>query len=133
VSITLEEAYAVIDAAIAKAVELDQPMCVAVVDAGANLVAFTRMDDAWIGSIKIAQDKAWTAKAFDISTGRLGGESQPKGQFYGIQNSNDGRVMIFGGGVPIIRDGQVIGAIGVSGGTGEQDVACADAGVAVIS
>jgi uncharacterized protein GlcG (DUF336 family) len=100
-----------------------------VVDAGANLVAFERMDGAWLGSIDIAQNKAFTARAFDIETNKLAELSQPKEQFFGIQNSNHGRVMIFAGGIPLKRDGVVVGAIGVSGGMGEQDQAVAEAGV----
>ena len=86
------------------------------------------MDGAWIGSIDISINKAFTARAFDISTADLSENSQPGQQFYGIQNSNHGRVMIFAGGVPLRRDGMVIGAIGVSGGSGTQDQAVATAG-----
>ncbi len=96
-------------------------MNIAVVDAGANLVAHVRMDGAWTGSINISINKAFTAKSFDIATADLSKESQPGHQFYGIHNSNHGRIMIFAGGLPLFKDGKVIGALGVSGGTGEQD------------
>lgn len=132
-TITLDDAYRIIDAAVAKAIEIDQPMCIAVVCSGGNLVSFVRMDGAWIGSIKIAQDKAFTARAFNIATGELGAESQPGKQFYGIQNSNDGRIMIFAGGLPIDDGESIVGAIGVSGGSGEQDLAVAEAGRAVFA
>ena len=128
--VTLEEARKVIAAAEAKAQEIGQPMNIAVADAGGNLVAHVRMDGAWIGSVDISIKKAWTARAFDISTQDLATHSQSGGQFFGIHASNDGRVMIFAGGVPL-RDGdRVVGAIGVSGGSGAQDQAVAEAGAA---
>jgi uncharacterized protein GlcG (DUF336 family) len=126
--INLKQARQVIAAAEAKAQEISQPMNIAVVDAGGNLVSHVRMDGAWIGSIDISINKAFTARAFDISTAELSEQSQPGRQFYGIQNSNHGRVMIFAGGVPLKRNGLVIGAIGVSGGSGNQDQAVAKAG-----
>lgn len=128
--VTLEFARAVIAAAEKKAQEIGQPMNIAVVDAGGNLVAHVRMDGAWIGSIDISIKKAFTSRAFDIATRDLANEAQPGKQFYGIQESNDGRIMIFAGGIPLKRDGEVVGAIGVSGGSGEQDQAVAEAGVA---
>jgi uncharacterized protein GlcG (DUF336 family) len=88
------------------------------------------MDGAWLGSIDIAINKAFTAKAFDISTLELGRNSQPGNQFFGIHESNHGRVMIFAGGIPLKVSGQVVGAVGVSGGSGEQDQAVAEAAVA---
>jgi uncharacterized protein GlcG (DUF336 family) len=126
--VTLENARKIIVAAEKKAGELGQPMNIAVADGGGNLVAHVRMDGAWIGSIDIAINKAFTARAFDISTRDLAKHAQPGGQFYGIHASNHGRVMIFAGGVPVKRAGKVVGAVGVSGGTGEQDQAVAEAG-----
>ena len=126
----LEEARRVIAAAEKKASEIGQPMNVAIVDEGANLVAFVRMDGAWLGSIDIAINKAFTARAFDLSTKELAAESQSGRQFFGIHVSNGGRVMIFAGGIPLKRDGKVVGAIGVSGGSGEQDQSVASAGAA---
>jgi len=111
-----------------KAAALGQPMNIAVADAGGNLVAHVRMDGAWIGSIDISIKKAFTSRAFDIATKDLAQHSQSGGQFFGIHASNDGRIMIFAGGVPLKRDGRVVGAIGVSGGSGEQDHAVAAAG-----
>jgi len=126
--ITLNDARRVIAAAEAKAADIGQPMNIAVVDAGGNLVAHVRMDNAWIGSVDISINKAWTARAFDIETGDLAKQSQSGDQFFGIHVSNGGRVMIFAGGIPLKRDGQVVGAIGVSGGMGKQDQAVAEAG-----
>jgi len=129
-TVQLEDARRIIAAATKKAEEIKQPMNIAVVCAGGHLLAFERMEGAWIGSVDIAQKKAWTSRAFDVETGKLGTLSQSGDQFFGIHASNDGKVMIFVGGVPIKQDGKVVGAIGVSGGLGEQDQAVAEAGVA---
>jgi uncharacterized protein GlcG (DUF336 family) len=126
--ITLSDARKVLAAAEKKAQDIGQPMNIAVVDAGGNLVTFARMDGAWLGSIDIAMKKAWTSRAFDIETKALGKLSQPGEDFFGIHVSNQGKVMIFAGGVPLKRGGEVVGAIGVSGGTGKQDQAVAEAG-----
>lgn len=104
------------------------PMNIAVVDLGGNLLLFERMENAWLGSIDIAINKAWTARAFDIETKALSELSQPDDQFFGIHTSNGGRVMIFAGGIPLKRDGKLVGAIRVSGGMGKQDQAVAEAG-----
>jgi uncharacterized protein GlcG (DUF336 family) len=126
--VTLADARRVIAAAEKKANEIGQPMNIAVVDQGGNLVAHVRMDNAWIGSVDIAINKAWTSRAFDVSTKQLAELSQSGDQFFGIHASNRGRVMIFAGGVPLKRGDQVVGAIGVSGGMGKQDQAVAEAG-----
>jgi uncharacterized protein GlcG (DUF336 family) len=126
--ITLEDARRIIAAAETKAKEIGQPMNIAVADAGGNLVAHIRMDNAWIGSVDISIKKAWTSRAFDITTKDLAENSQSGDQFFGIHASNNGKVMIFAGGVPLKKEGQVVGAIGVSGGSGEQDHAVAEAG-----
>ena len=127
---TMEKAQRIIEAGIGKAKQIGQPMNIAVVDAGANLMAFMRMDGAWLGSIDIAINKAFTARAFDITTLELGRNSQPGAPFFGIHASNHGRVMIFAGGVPIKVNGQIVGAVGISGGNGEQGQAVAEAAVA---
>ena len=124
----LEDARRIIAAAEKKADEIGQPMNIAVADAGGNLVAHVRMDNAWLGSIDISIKKAWTSRAFDITTKDLADNSQSGDQFFGIHASNDGRVMIFAGGIPLKKDGKVVGAIGVSGGSGEQDHTVAEAG-----
>jgi uncharacterized protein GlcG (DUF336 family) len=126
--VTLEDARRVIAAAEARAAEIGQPMNIAVVDAGGNLVSHVRMDGAWIGSIDISINKAYTSRAFDITTKELAANSQSGDQFFGIHVSNNCRVMIFDGGIPLKRDGAVIGAIGVSGGSGNQDHSVAEAG-----
>jgi uncharacterized protein GlcG (DUF336 family) len=126
--VTLADARRITAAAEEKAHEIKQPMNIAVVDAGGNLVSHVRMDGAWIGSIDISINKAWTSRAFDISTKDLAGNSQSGDQFFGIHASNHGRVMIFAGGIPLKRDGKVVGAIGVSGGDGKQDHSVAEAG-----
>jgi uncharacterized protein GlcG (DUF336 family) len=131
--VTLKEARQIIAAAEAKAAEIGQPMNIAVVDGGGNLVSYVRMDGAWIGSIDISINKAFTARAFDISTADLSKNAQPGQQFYGIQNSNHGRIMIFAGGLPLRRNGSVVGAIGVSGGSGAQDQTVATAGTSALA
>jgi uncharacterized protein GlcG (DUF336 family) len=128
--ITLADARRIIEAAERKAVEIGQPMNIAVVDAGGNLIAHVRMDNAWIGSVDISIKKAWTARAFDIATKDLAELSQSGDQFFGIHASNNGKVMIFAGGIPLKRGSEVVGAVGVSGGLGKQDQAVAEAGVA---
>jgi len=130
--IQLEDARRIIAAAEKKAEQIGQPMNVAVVDEGGNLIAFERMANAWLGSIDIAQKKAWTSRAFDITTKDLGANSQSGDQFFGIHASNNGKVMIFAGGIPLKQNGKVVGAIGISGGSGEQDHAVAEAGAAAL-
>ncbi|GAA1641146.1 GlcG/HbpS family heme-binding protein [Georgenia ruanii] len=126
--ITLEQAQRVVEAALADAHERGTAMNVAVVDAGANLKAFGRMDGAWLGSIDIAIKKARTARFFDMPTGDIGGLSQPGGALFNIEVSNGG-LITFPGGLPLEVDGEVVGAIGVSGSTVENDHAVASAGV----
>jgi uncharacterized protein GlcG (DUF336 family) len=128
--ITLADARRIIMAAEKKAAEIGQPMNIAVVDGGGNLIAHVRMDNAWIGSVDISIKKAWTSRAFDIETKQLAEFSQSGDQFFGIHASNNGRVMIFAGGIPLKRGETVVGAIGVSGGSGKQDHAVAEAGAA---
>jgi uncharacterized protein GlcG (DUF336 family) len=127
-SITLEDARRVIAAAEKKAAAIGQPMNIAVADEGGNLITHVRMDGAWIGSVDISIKKAYTSRAFDISTQDLAAHSQSGGQFFGIHASNDGKIMIFAGGIPLKKRGKVVGAIGVSGGSGDQDHAVAEAG-----
>ena len=128
--VTLADARKIIAAGEKKALEIGQPMNIAVVDAGGNLVAHVRMDNAWIGSVDISINKAWTARAFDITTQDLGKNSQSGDQFFGIHASNHGRVMIFAGGVPLKKGDKVVGGGGVSGGSGQQDQAVAEAAAA---
>lgn len=130
--ITLAQARQAVEAAEKKANEIGAKMNIAVVDVGANLKAFARMDGAWIGSIDIAQKKARTARYFDMPTGTLGSLSQPGGSLFNIEHSNGG-LITFPGGIPITNSGgTVIGAIGVSGSSVEDDHAVAEAGVAAV-
>ncbi len=126
-SVTLADAKRMIEAGEKHATKIGQPMNIAVADAGGNIVAHARMDGAWIGSIDISQKKAYTSRAFDIATKDLAEHSQSGNQFFGIHASNNGKIMIFAGGVPLKKGGQVVGAVGVSGGSGEQDHAVAEA------
>ena len=131
--ITLDQAEAAIKAAKAKAIEINTLMNIAVIDAGANLVAFARMDGAWLGSLDIAQKKARTARYFDMPSGEIGKLSQPGGPLYNIEHSNGGLIS-FPGGIPVKNSaGEIIGAIGVSGSTVENDHTVAQAGVDAMS
>lgn len=131
--ITLRQATAVVRAAQKKAEEMGVKMNIAVVDAGANLKAFVRMDGAWLGSIDISIKKAKTARFFDMPTGEIGKLSQPGGSLFNIEHSNNG-LITFPGGIPLKnRRGEIIGAIGVSGSTVEDDHTVAEAGVAAIA
>jgi uncharacterized protein GlcG (DUF336 family) len=130
--ITLEQAQAAIQAALSKAKELNTKMNIGVVDTGSNLKAFVRMDGAWLGSIDIAIKKARTAILFETNTGKIGQLSQPGGPLYNIEHSNGG-LITFPGGVPIkTKTGEIIGAIGVSGSTVENDQAVAEVGAATL-
>lgn len=128
--ITLDKARQMIAAAESKAQDIEQPMNIAVVDDGGNLVSHARMDGAWIGSIDISINKAYTARLFDMPTEDLAPLAQSGGPLFGIDSTNGGRVVIFAGGIPVTDDGRVVGAVGVSGGTVEQDQEVAEAGAA---
>jgi uncharacterized protein GlcG (DUF336 family) len=126
--VTLDAARHIIDSARRAAEAIGVAMNIAVVDEGNNLVAFERMDGAWLGSVDIAQGKAYTARAFDMSTKDLAPLCQPGESLFGIHASNDGRLVVFPGGIPLEKNGEVVGAIGVSGGAVEQDHVVAEAG-----
>ena len=131
--LSLQEVRSAVNAALEKSKEIGVKMNIAVVDSGANLKAFARMDGAWLGSIDIAIKKARTARFFDMNTGEIGKLSQPGGPLYNIEHSNDGLIS-FPGGVPIkSTTGEVIGAIGVSGSTVDNDHLVAEAAAAAIS
>ena len=131
-NITLAQAEKAIAAAQQKATSIDTKMNIAIVDAGANLVAFGRMDGAWLGSLDISIKKAKTARYFDMNTGIIGELSQPGGSLYNIEHSNNG-LITFPGGIPIKNaQGEIIGAIGVSGSSVENDHAVAEAGTAAL-
>lgn len=131
-NITLAQAEKAIAVAQEKAKAIDTKMNIAIVDAGANLVAFARMDGAWLGSLDISIKKAKTARFFDMNTGIVGELSQPGGSLYNIEHSNNG-LITFPGGIPIKNaTGEIIGAIGVSGSAVENDHAVAEAGSTAI-
>ena len=130
--VDLEKAEKAIAAAQKEAIKLKTKMCIAIVDSGANLKAFMRMDDAWVGSIDIAMKKAKTACFFTMGSGEIGKLSQPGKPLYAIEHSNEG-LITFPGGLPIVdEDGVLVGAIGVSGSTVENDHAVAAAGCKVV-
>jgi uncharacterized protein GlcG (DUF336 family) len=128
--ITLEETKKLISSAEQKAHEMGLAMNIAVMDAGRNLVAFHRMDGAWVASIDIAIDKAFTSAGRGLTTREIGEMAQPGEPLFGINTTNGGRIVIFAGGIPLTRDGEVVGAIGVSGGAVDEDHEVAEAGVA---
>ena len=115
------------------AIELRIPYNIAVVDSGGGLIAHVRMDGAWLGSVDIAINKAWTARAFDTSTEDLASLTQSGQQGFGLNTTNDSRVVIFGGGIPVVIDQTIVGAVGTSAGTVEQDIAVAEAAIAALS
>lgn len=128
-TVGLDTAKTVVEAAERKAAEISVPMNIAVVDRGGNLVAFERMDDAWLASTDIAISKAFTAASLTMPTEDLAEPTQPGESLYGLNTTNDGRLVVFGGGIPLVQDEEVVGAVGVSGGSVEQDVEVAQASV----
>jgi uncharacterized protein GlcG (DUF336 family) len=131
-SLSLEDAKKMLSAGEAQAESLGIPYNIAVVDAGAHLIAFVRQDNALIGSVELAIDKAVTARIFDKSTAELADSAQSGQPLFGIQESNDGQVVIFGGGIPVKLNGRIVGAVGASAGTIEQDLAVANAAIAAL-
>ncbi len=131
-SLTLQDARRVIDAAMARAVEIGQPQDIAVVDAGGNLKAHVRMDTANIGSIHISINKAYTSIAFQCQTKDLTDITRHDADLYGLNDAHGGRIVVFPGGIPLVREGHIVGAIGVSTGTIEQDQTVAEAGAAAM-
>jgi len=129
-SLSLNDAKRMLQAAEAAATDIGIAYNIAVVDAGGNLVAFVRQDGALMGSVELAISKAVTARMFDKPTSLLAELAQPGAPLYGIQQAHSGRVVIFGGGVPVMLDGVIVGAVGTSAGTVEQDILVANAAVA---
>lgn len=125
----LNLAKKLIDGAEKEAANIDVQMVISIVDAGGNLIATHRMDDAWIASIDIAQNKAWTSVALKMPTADLAEATVPNGELYGLNTTNQGRIVVFGGGYPLEKDGKVVGAVGVSGGAVDQDMQVAQAAV----
>jgi uncharacterized protein GlcG (DUF336 family) len=132
-TLTLSDARRMIQAGEKKAAELKIPYNIAVVDSGGDLISHVRMDGAWLGSIDISINKAFTARAFDMSTDDLSKASQSGESLFGINTTNDDRIVIFGGGMPVKVDGAVIGAVGASGGSVENDIKVVQAAVAAFS
>ena len=128
---TLDLAKKLIDGAEKEAKKIDVPMVISVIDEGGNLIAVHRMDDAWLASIDIAQNKAWTSVALKMPTSNLAEATVPNAELYGLTATNQGRIVVFGGGIPLEKDGKVVGAVGVSGGAVAQDVQVAEAAVQV--
>jgi uncharacterized protein GlcG (DUF336 family) len=131
-SLTLDDAKKMLAAAEEKAAQLGIAYNIAVVDAGAHLIAFVRQDGALIGSIDLAIDKAVTARIFNKTTSELAALAQSGKPLFGIQESNAGKVVIFGGGIPVVSRGVIIGAVGTSAGTVEQDIGVAEAAIAAL-
>lgn len=128
-TVTLDVAKEIIAAAEEEAAAIDVPMCIAVMDDGANLVGFHRMDGALLGSVDIAQNKAYSSVSLKTDTETIHEDSQPGESLYGIGNTNGGRIVTFGGGFPLEDDGTVVGGVGVSGGSVDEDMTVAQAGV----
>ena len=131
-TLTLDDAKLMLSAAEAKASNFGIAYNIAVVDAGGHLIAFVRQDGALIGSIDLAINKARTARIFDKPTTLFAELAQPGEPLYGIQQTNQGKVVIFGGGVPVLVDGAIVGAVGASAGTVEQDVAVVEAALTAL-
>ncbi|WP_184403494.1 GlcG/HbpS family heme-binding protein [Geomicrobium halophilum] len=128
-TLDLNTAKTLIEAAEREAQNLGVSMVISILDEGGNLIATHRMDDAWLASIDIAQNKAWTSVALKMPTSNLADATAPQGELYGLNTTNQGKIVVFGGGIPLINDGKVIGAIGVSGSTVDHDVKVAEAAV----
>ncbi|WP_449537797.1 GlcG/HbpS family heme-binding protein [Ferdinandcohnia sp. Marseille-Q9671] len=131
--ITLELAKKVIAGAEEEAKKIGVSMVISVVDEGGNLIATHRMDDAWLASIDIAQNKAWTSVALKMPSANLADATVPAAELYGLNTTNSGRLVVFGGGIPLVIDGRVVGAVGVSGSTVPHDVQVAEAAVQVFN
>ncbi|WP_032402313.1 GlcG/HbpS family heme-binding protein [Rhodococcoides fascians] len=129
-NLTLDQAQKIVAAALAKSTEIGSASSVAVLDSGRELLAYARQDGAMLASVEISQNKAYTAVSMKSETADLGPAAQPGAAFYGIQQATSRPFITFGGGVPIVVDGEVIGAIGVAGGSADQDVEVAKAGAA---
>ncbi|PSL41545.1 uncharacterized protein GlcG (DUF336 family) [Planomicrobium soli] len=127
--ITLETAKKLIDAAEQEAKNLGVAMVISVVDDGGNMIAVHRMDDAWLASVDIAQNKAWTSVALKMPTAGLASATVANAELYGLNTTNGGRIVVFGGGIPLTKDGKVVGAVGASGSSVEHDVKVSEAAV----
>lgn len=129
--VNLELAKKLIEGAEKEAEKIGVSMVISVVDEGGNLIAVHRMNDAWLASIDIAQNKAWTSVALKMPTSNLAEATVPHAELYGLNTTNNGRIVLFGGGIPLVENDQVIGAVGVSGSSVEHDMQVAQAAVDV--
>lgn len=127
--LTLETAKKLIEAAEQEAANLGVAMVISVVDDGGNMIAVHRMDDAWLASVDIAQNKAWTSVALKMPTAELAEATVPSAELYGLSTTNNGRIVVFGGGIPLLKDGKVVGAVGASGSAVEHDIKVSEAAV----
>lgn len=127
--INLEFAKQLIDRAEKEAQNINVPMVICIVDESGNLIACHRMDDALLVSVELAQNKAWTSIALKLPTAELAEEVVPGSSIYGLNTTHNGRIVVFGGGIPLYKNGKIIGAIGVSGGSVEEDIQVAQAAV----
>ncbi|WP_026961075.1 GlcG/HbpS family heme-binding protein [Alicyclobacillus herbarius] len=127
--ITLDIAKRLIERAESEARKIGVSMVIAVVDEGGNFVACHRMDDAWLASVEIAQNKAWTSVALKTRTSDLAEATVPQAELYGLTTTNQGRIVAFGGGIPLVKEGRIVGAVGVSGSSVANDVQVAEAAV----
>ncbi|QQK81055.1 heme-binding protein [Salicibibacter cibi] len=128
-TLNLNAAKTLIEAAERESQNIGVSMVISIMDEGGNLIATHRMDDAWLASIDIAQNKAWTSVALKMPTSNLEEETVPEGSLYGLNTTNQGKIVVFGGGIPLVKDEKVIGAVGVSGSTVADDVQVAEAAV----
>lgn len=128
-AIALDTARRIVEASEDRADEMDNPMVVTVANSEGNLIAQHRMDDAWLASVSISRNKAYTSAALDMPTHELAEASEPGNSLYGLDTRDEGRMVVFGGGYPLEKNGKVVGAIGVSGGAVSQDRDVAEAGV----
>ncbi|MEW9676423.1 heme-binding protein [Lentibacillus sp. L22] len=129
--VNLDLAKQLIDGAEKEAQKIGVNMVITILDEGGNLIAVHRMDDAWLASIDISQNKAWTSVALKMPTSNLAEATVPNAELYGINTTNNGRIVVFGGGYPLVQDGKVVGAVGVSGSSVEHDCQVAQAAVNV--
>ena len=127
--LNLNEAKTLIEAAEQESQNLGVSMVISIMDEGGNLIATHRMDDAWLASVDIAQNKAWTSVALKMPTSNLEEATVPNASLYGLNTTNQGKIVVFGGGIPLVKDGKVVGAVGVSGSTVDHDVQVAETAV----
>ncbi|MEO8274072.1 MAG: heme-binding protein [Chloroflexota bacterium] len=130
--LTLDDARRVMAAAEAKAAELGCAVTITVLDGGGHVRAQSRMDGARFGTLSVSANKAFTAASFGLPSKVLTGLTQPGQPLFGFADAHGGRIVIFAGGVPVVRDDEVVGAVGISGGSVDQDEEIAEAGAAAI-